>query len=98
MPRHKVRRVISVHPTEADGIADAFGRSRRAAEGILGRLKTIYATLAAEWEGYQQIDFQERLEASIRQIQNSLIAHLYTRERKYRIFISEKEIEVEENY
>jgi uncharacterized protein YukE len=98
MPKRKVRRVISAHPPEADGIADAFGQARRTAEDILAQLKTAYAAFNSEWEGRQQVKFQERLDASIRQFQNALIPHLDTRERKYRNFKAEKIIEVEENY
>ena len=93
MSLRKILKSISVHPAEADSIADAFGRGIGVSRAALDRLEQIDATLAQEWEGRQQAGFAGELEGTIRRIRQIQLPTLETAQTKLRAFRAEKIIE-----
>ncbi|MBN1438336.1 MAG: WXG100 family type VII secretion target [Anaerolineales bacterium] len=97
MPVYKspriIRRIIRVHPPEADAVARVFGESRSAAENDQAALREISRSLDSEWEGKQKEKFLEDLRQTAGRLANILLPGLRSLEKKYREFTVEKTIE-----
>jgi len=98
MPSRTIRKVIQVHPAEADAISKAFGDADSTSKSILARLTNLSGTLDEGWEGNQKTKFIGELGATIQRIQNILLPSLKNQENKYHTFMAEKVIDVVEYY
>jgi hypothetical protein len=90
---HTIRRIVAVHPPEADAVAAAFGEVRRAAERELEILQSTAAELDAGWEGRQKDRYREELRTILDRIRDAVIPQLSAAEKKYRIYTMEKTVE-----
>ncbi|MBN2084259.1 MAG: hypothetical protein JW748_03475 [Anaerolineales bacterium] len=84
---------ITVHPPEADRIADAFAGSRAAVELDLAALELVAASLESGWEGKQKSRYLDELSSLIGRIRNTLLPQLQSMENKYREYLAEKTVE-----
>lgn len=98
MPIHKVRKIIQVHPPEADAVAKVFDDSCGSVQTVLDHLKAVDKTLTQEWEGHQKNLFLENFEKTIVLLQTHLLSGLDINKRKYKAFSTDKVIEVIEHY
>jgi hypothetical protein len=92
-PKTTIRRIVTVHPPEADAVAAAFVDSRRAAEMELATLQSAAAELDSGWEGNQKNRYLEELQAILDRIRNVLIPRLAAAEKKYQTYTVEKTVE-----
>ncbi|MGD0173129.1 MAG: hypothetical protein ABSC61_01650 [Anaerolineales bacterium] len=98
MPARAVRKIIPIHPAEADAISKAFGDADTSSNSILDLLNKICGALDGEWEGNQKIKFMAEFGGTIHRIQDILLPSLEDRKNKYHAFIAEKVVEVVEYY
>jgi hypothetical protein len=98
MPTRAVRKIIPIHPAEADAISKAFDDAGTSSNSILDRLNKICGTLDEEWEGNQKIKFMAEFGGTIHRVREILLPSLAKGENKYHTFMAEKVVDVIEYY
>lgn len=93
-----VRKVVQVHPPEADAMANAFGEAHVDAQAVLLKLLSLYGSLDPEWEGDQKARFMIESEAAIARFADILLPGLTSWEKKYRVLMTDQIIETMEYY
>ncbi len=98
MPQRIVHKIIQVHPPEADAVFNAFREARADTEAILALLRKMFARLDQDWEGNQKTVFEGEMTSSVEDLSRTLLPQLQFWEHKYQTYMTEKVIDVVENY
>ncbi len=93
-----VQRVISVHPTEADAIAIAFGDARTDSNAVLIRLRSLYRALELDWEGVQKTRFLGESGSTLNRFVDTLLPGMANWKNKYQSLMTDQVIETVEYY